>query len=84
MFVECTHPKSCHSGQRQDSGLQRLRSKVFMSAELHRSRESASLRTGVNKIMTLLVNVQQSISHAMGGRFARGIGSVSLAFKRRM
>jgi hypothetical protein len=33
---------------------------------------------------TLLVNVRQSISNAMGVRFARGIGSVSLAFKRRM
>jgi hypothetical protein len=55
MFVECTHPKSCHRGQKQDSGLQRLRSKVFMSAALHRSRESASLRTGVNKIMTRFV-----------------------------
>jgi hypothetical protein len=34
--------------------------------------------------MTLLVNVRQSNSNAMGVRFARGIGSVSLAFIRRM
>jgi Magnesium chelatase, subunit ChlI len=34
--------------------------------------------------VTLLVNVRQSISNAMGVRFARGIGSVSLAFKWRM
>jgi hypothetical protein len=48
----CTRLKSHHGGQRQDASLQRLRTKAFTSAELHRFRESASLRTRVNNVLT--------------------------------
>jgi hypothetical protein len=39
-------------------------------------------QTGEGK--TLLVNVRQSISNAVGMRFTRGMDFVSLAFKRRL
>jgi hypothetical protein len=45
---------------------------------------SASVRTEVKDVLTLLVKSRQSISHAMGVRFARGISAVSLAFTRRI
>jgi hypothetical protein len=48
------------------------------------SGESAEFPTSVKEVMTLLVNVRQSISNVMGVRFARGIGSVWLAFKQRI
>jgi hypothetical protein len=43
--------KSYHDGLRQDTSSQRFGKKRFTSAELHHSRESASLRTGVNNKM---------------------------------
>jgi VirE N-terminal domain len=48
----CTRLKSHHGGQRQNASLRRLRTKAFTSAALHRSRESASLRTNVNNVLT--------------------------------
>jgi hypothetical protein len=46
----CTRSKSHQGGQRQDASLQHLRTKASTSAELHLSRESASLRTSVNNV----------------------------------
>jgi hypothetical protein len=45
---------------------------------------SASLRTGVKEVLTLLVNAQPSISNAIGVRVTRGMASVSLAFECRI
>jgi hypothetical protein len=45
---------------------------------------SASVRTGVKDVVTLLVKLRRSVPNAMGVSFTRGMYSVSLAFKRRI
>jgi hypothetical protein len=47
-------------------------------------RESAEFPTSVKEVVTLLVNVRQSIFNAMGGRVTGAMASVSLALKRPM
>jgi hypothetical protein len=52
--------KSHHGGWRQGASPKGLRGTVFISAELHRSRKSASLRAGVYNVLILLANSEAS------------------------
>ncbi len=57
---------------------------MLSSATIAIATRSASFRTGVKAVLTLLVNARQSIFNAMGGRAIGVMASVALALKRRM